>query len=366
MDLRTWLADSLTGDVLARVHMAPGSRFTSVIGGGRMAGEVALSPLRDRDGGDDTSALLTVLQALQGGRHTILATVGSETVGEWLVLNYTRDHDAATAPVNGIEWDDYPQFRSIHTDFVHDGSVDAGVIHAAAIEDVYNMFQPDDQQIVAVTAPSFGQGMSMNRPVRSGYYSDVLADIDAMGWAEWRIVPTCTWANGVPTKVTRTVQYAQPILSATHPDPLIKSSGRGGNLTSFVRDYDFPRIAGTVIGWGAGKGEKQRFAMAQDGGHLSRGHIAITRNVHFQGEYSNAQLQAKTEAVLDVSADPWAPAKATIDTRRLSTLPVVGGVHDVTVAPSSTFPEGGSWQMRVGQITWTYGSPLVDVEMEEL
>ena len=49
----------------------------------------------------------------------------------------------------------------------------------------------------------------------------------------------------------------------------------------------------------------------------------------------------------------------------MGTLPRIGGVHDVIVGPSWTFPEGGSWRMRVGQITWTYGTPLVAVEMEE-
>lgn len=366
MDLRTWLVDSLTGDVIARLDMTPSSRFTSVIGGGRMTGEVVLSSLRDRDGSRDTSALLTVLQAMGGGRHSILLTSGTTVLGEWVVFGYVRDHDAATAAVSGFEWDDYPQYRSIHTPFVHDGTLDAGRIHYAAMVDVYNMFQPDNTELVQIAMPTFGQNMAMNHPLRSGYYSDVLKDIDAMGLAEWRIIPTATWVDGVPTKVTRTVQYQLPILSSTHPDPLIKAGTgeRGGNLTAFTRDYDFSRIAGTVIGWGAGKGQKQRFAMAQDGGHLGRGHIAITRNVHFQGEYSNAQLEDKTEAVLRDSKDPWQPTQATVDGRRLSQPPVIGGVHDVTVAPAWTYPEGGSWRMRVGQATYAYGSPLVALEME--
>ncbi|WP_087483532.1 hypothetical protein [Brachybacterium massiliense] len=367
MDLKTWLVDSLTGDVITRVHMTDRSRFTSVIGGGRMTGEVVLSSLRDRDGSRDTSALLTVLQAMGGGRHSILLTSGTETLGEWVVFGYVRDHDAATAAVSGFEWDDYLQYRSIHTDFKYTNA-DAGQIYHDAMVDVFNTFQPADREIVVSTAPTLGHRMDMKTLPRTGYYSDLIGDLDALGLTEWRIVPTATWADGAPVKVTRTVTYQQPILSTPHPDPLVKAGPgeRGGNLTEFSRSYDFSRIAGTVIGWGAGKGKKQRYAMSQDGNHLSRGHIAITRNVHHSGEYSNAQLQMKTDQVLADSKDPWQPTQATVDGRRLSRPPVIGGVHDVSVAPAWTYPEGGSWRMRVGQATYAYGSPLVDVEMEEV
>lgn len=368
MDLRAWIVDSLTGDVVTRVEMTPGSTFTSVIGGGVLRGQLVLANLTDRDGTRDSSALLTVLQAMGGGRHSILLTSGTTVLGEWVVFGYTRDHDADVAAVSGFEWDDYPQYRSIHTSFMHDGTLDAGRIHYAAMVDVFNMFQPGDAEIVRISAPTFGQRMEMKRPARSGYYSDVLSDIDSLGLAEWRIVPTATWSGGVPVKVTRTVRYQRPILTSNHPDPLVKvgAGERGGNLTAFSRDYDFSRIAGTVIGWGAGKGSKQRYAMAQDGNHLSRGHIAITRNVHFQGEYSNTQLAAKTEAVRAASQEPWMPTQATVDARRLSALPVIGGVHDVKVAPSPAYPVGGEWRMRVGQATYRYGSPLIDVEMEAI
>lgn len=367
MDLRAWITDSLTGDVIARVDMVPGSSFTSVIGGGRMTGEVVLSTLRDRDGRMHTSALLQVLQSFGGGRHCILLTAGTETLGEWVVFGYVRDHDSPTAPVSGFEWDAYPQYRSIHTDFKHT-STDVGSIHYDAMVDVYNTFQPGNAEIVRISRPSFGHRIEMKVLPRTGYYNSIINDLDAYGLAEWRIVPTCTWSNGVPTRVTRTVRYQRPILTSTHPDPLIKAGTheRGGNLTAFSRSYDFSRIAGTVIGWGAGKGSKKRYAMAQDGNHLSRGHIAITRNIHFQGEYSNAQLASKTDAALRDSKDPWEPAQATADARRMSHPPVIGGVHDVTVAPSWAYPVGGSWRMRVGQATYSYGSPLVAVEMEEV
>lgn len=367
MDLRAWIVDSLTGDVITRVDMAPGTSFTSVIGGGRLSGQIVLSSLRDRDGSRDTSALLTVLQAMGGGRHSILLTAGTTVLGEWVAFGYVRDHDSDTAPVSGFEWDDYPQYRSIHTDFKH-SSTDVGSIHYDAMVDVYNQFQPGNAEIVKISRPTFGHRIEMKVLPRTGYYNSIISDLDAYGLAEWRIVPTATWVDGVPTKVTRTVRYQRPILTSTHPDPLIKAGTheRGGNLTAFSRSYDFSRIAGTVIGWGAGKGSKKRYAMAQDGNHLSRGHIAITRNVHFQGEYNNTQLASKTEAVLRGSKDPWEPTQATVDVRRMSQPPVIGGVHDVTVAPAWSYPEGGSWRMRVGQATYRIGSPLVDVEMEEV
>lgn len=367
MDLRTWLVDSLTGDVIARLDMTPGSRFTSVIGGGRMTGEVVLSSLRDRDESRDTSALLTVLQAFGGGRHSILLTSGTTVLGEWVMFGYVRDHGAATAPVSGFEWDDYPQYRSIHTDFKYTNT-DAGQIYHDAMVDVYNTFQPADREIVVSTAPTLGHRMDMKTLPRTGYYSDLIGDLDALGLTEWRIIPTATWSSGVPVKVTRTVTYARPIFSTPHPDRLVKvgAGERGGNLTAFSRSYDFSRIAGTVIGWGAGKGKKQRYAMSQDGGHLSRGHIGITRNVHHSGEYSNEQLQMKTDAVLAGAKDPWEPTRATVDARRLSQLPRIGGLHDVNVAPTWSYPEGGTWRMRVGQATYQYGSALVAIEMEDM
>ena len=367
MDLRTWLVETLTGDVVTRIHMTDRSQFTSVIGGGQMRGEISLAKLRNLDGSRSISASRQVLQSLENGMHTILVTSGNSVIGEWVIWRFTREHGASTIPVTGFEWDDYPQYRSIHTTFKHTAT-DAGVLHRAALIDSYGMFQPGDAEIVQVPAVSFGQAVEMNKPMRSGYYSDIVRDLDALGLAEWRVVPSVTWGGGVPVKVTRTVRYQQPILSSPHPDPLVKpgDGARGGNVTAFSRAYDFDRKQGAVVAVGAGKGGKQRLSLKRMGDYISRGHIANTRHIRFSEEYSQEVLGQKAQHLLDSSQDPWEPAQATVDARRLSTLPVIGGVHDVSVGPTWMYPEGGSWQMRVGQATYRYGSPLVDVEMEEI
>lgn len=367
MDLRAWIVEATTGDVVTRVTLTEKSRATSMLGGGPLQVEVVLPEYRAASGGRDASAVETILSLVTGGRHTLLLTDGTDVVGEWLMWTHERDHDALTVPVTGFEWEQYPQYRSNHQNFRYKNT-DAGQIHRDALYDAYNTFQPGSAQMVVTPTPSFGKTMEMNTPVRTAYYSDIIEDVDALGVAEWRVVPTATFSGGVPRKVTRTVRYQKPVISSSHPDRLVKTADTrlGGNVIAFTRSHDYSRLIQSAFGWGAGKGGKQRFAMSQEFGWTARGYVATTRNFRFQGEYKNAQLQAKTDAALAAGQDPWETTVATLDTRRMGTLPRIGGVHDVVVQPSWTFPRGGSWRMRVGQITWTYGSPFVGVEMEEV
>ncbi|UVY83789.1 hypothetical protein NLU66_16505 [Brachybacterium sp. NBEC-018] len=367
MDLRAWIVEATTGDVVTRVTLTEGSRATSLLGGGSLQAEVVLPEYCAASGGRDASAVETILSLVTGGRHTLLLTDGTDVVGEWLMWTHERDHDALTVPVTGFEWEQYPQYRSNHQNYRYK-NVDAGTIHRNALHDAYNTFQPGSAQMVVTPTPSFGKTMEMNTPVRTAYYSDILEDIDALGIAEWRVIPTATFSGNVPQKVTRTVTYQKPVISSSHPDRLVKTADTrlGGNVIAFTRSHDYSRLIQSAFGWGAGKGGKQRFAMSQEFGWTARGYIATTRNFRFQGEYNNSQLQAKTDAALAAGQDPWETTVATLDTRRMGTLPRIGGVHDVTVQSSWTFPNGGSWRMRVGQITWTYGSPFVGVEMEEV
>ncbi|QCR53202.1 hypothetical protein C1N80_06150 [Brachybacterium sp. SGAir0954] len=367
MDLKAWIVEATTGDVVTQVLLTRGSSAESMIGGGSLRAEVILAGYTNSNGDRDSGAIATVLGLVTGGRHTLLLTDGTTVVGEWLMWTHERDHDAVTVPVTGFEWEKYPQYRSNHQNYRYK-NVDAGTIHRNALFDAYNTFQPGSAQMVVTPAPSFGKTMEMNTPVRTAYYSDILEDIDALGIAEWRVVPTATWSSGVPVKVTRTVTYQKPIISSSHSDRLVKvgDGRRGGNIIAFTRSHDYSRLIQSAFGWGAGKGGKQRFAMSQEFSWTGRGYIATTRNFRFQGEYKNAQLQAKTDAALAAGQDPWETTQATLDTRRMGTLPRIGGVHDVTVQPSWTYPNGGSWRMRVGQITWTYGSPFVGVQMEEV
>ena len=366
MALSAWIVEATTGDVVTQVTLTDSSTATSVLGGGALRAEIVLPGYRTADGGRDARVLEQVLSLATGGRHTLLLTDGTTVVGEWLMWTHVREHDALTVPVTGFEWEQYPRYRSNHRNFRYTDT-DAGQIHRDALYDAYNTFQPGDAQMVVTPTPSFGRRMDMNTPVRTAYYSDILADVDALGAAEWRVVPTAIFSGGVPVKVTRTVTYQRPTISTPHPDRLVKmSDDRGGNMTAFQRSHDYSRLIQSAFGWGAGKGAKQRFAMSQEFQWTGRGYIATTRNFRFQGEYTNAQLQVKTDAALASGQDPWEPSTATLDTRRMGTLPRIGGVHDVTVQPSWTFPDGGAWRMRIGQITWSYGTPLVAVEMEEV
>ena len=365
MDLRTWITDSLSGVVISRVHMTPGSLFGLVIGGGSMSGEVVLSSLRSLDGSPSPAALQSMLGTLEEGRHSILLTAGTEVVGEWLLFGHVRDHDAATVPVSGIEWDAYPQYRSIHTPLTY-SNTDVGVVHSDALDAAINDFQHNGRRPVVVPVPSFGHAVTEEFGARTGYYSDLIKYVDDLGLAEWRVRVSATWDGDVPVQVTRTVDYQFPVLSSAHPDPLVKVSAgdRGGNLTKFSRSYDLSRIAHGIGGWGAGKGEKKRYSLKHSLTYPT--HLAITRNIHFRGEYSNVELAMKTQAAVNASQNPWEPTRATVDMRRMSTPPVIGGTHDVTVAQALAYPEGDSWRMRVGELQFRYGAPLVDVEMEEV
>lgn len=367
MDLRAWIVEATTGDVVTRVTLTNGSTATSELGGGTLRASLVMPEYRAKSGGRDLAATMTILSLVTGGRHTLLLTDGNDVVGEWLMWTHERDHDALTVPITGFEWEQYPKFRSVHHPYKQK-NVDLGVVHRNALFDVYNTFQPGDAQMVVCPTPDIGHNVTMNFPARTGYYSDILEDLDSRGYAEWRVVPTASWSGGVPVKVTRTVHYQKPIISSSHPDRLVKTADLrlGGNIAAFTRSHDYSRLIQSAFAWGAGKGGKQRFAMAQEFGWTGRGYIATTKNFSYQGEYKNDALQEKADAALASGQDPWETTVATLDTRRMGTLPRIGGVHDVVVQPSWTFPDGGSWRMRVGHITWTYGTPYVGVEMEEV
>lgn len=367
MDLRTWFVEIATGQAVAPAHLVDGSSFTLELGGGSMSAQVVLSRYGRPDGTPDATAVRKLLDYCTGGRYTLLVTVGQTVVGEWLIWTHDEDADASTVPITGIAWETYPKYRSTFNT-TNVTNVDAGEVHSISLHRAYNLFQPDDAVLVDVPTPKFGQKVTLKVPQRTAYYSEIVDDMDQLALAEWRVVSTAKWKDGAPQSVTRRVEYAVPRFNDAQPDRLVKAGlgERGGNVLAVSRHNDYSRITRAVIGWGAGEGGKQRFVEALQSGWTAEGFISITKNVNFPGEYNDAQLEAKARGELAASQTYWDPATLTLDTRRMSTLPALGGTHHLEVGTSWTFPEGWSADVRVGKIQHVVGTDLVNVEVEEI
>ena len=366
MDLRTWFVEIETGDVVAPAPLVNGSQLGIELGGGTFTAQLALTRYALPDGTPDGAVIEKLLDYVTGGRHTLLATDGQSVLGEWLIWTHDRDADSGTVPFTGFTWEDYPKYRStFNTTNVKDA--DAGEVHSISLHRAYNLFQPA-AELVSVPTPRFGQKVTLKVPKRTAYYSEIVDDMDQLALAEWRVVTSAKWEGGAPKSVTRRVEYAVPRFSTPHPDRLVKPGlgERGGNVVELARHNDYSRTTRAVIGWGAGQGGKQRFVEELQTGWIQGGFISITKNVNFPGEYNDAQLAAKARGELAASQSFWDPPTLTIDTRRMSEPPVIGGTHQLTVGKSWTFPDGWATRVRVGAIRFVTGTPLVRIEVEEI
>lgn len=367
MDLRAWFVEIATGNVVAPARLADGSNLGVEIGGGTMSAEVVLAKYARPDGSPDVAVIGKLLDYCIGGRYTLLLTDGQAVVGEWLIWTHDRNADAGTIPITGFAWEKYPKFRSTYNT-TNVTNVDAGEVHSISLHRAYNLFQPDNAELVSVPTPKFGQKVTLKVPVRTAYYSEIVDDMDQLALAEWRVVSAAKWKDGAPQSVTRRVEYAVPRFSNAHPDRLVKPGlgERGGNVVELIRRNDYSRTTRAVIAWGAGEGGKQRFVEELQSGWLQGGFISITKNVNFPGEYNDAQLAAKARGELAASQSYWDPPVITLDTRRMGALPQLGSVHQLTVGQSWTFPAGWSTTVRVGAIQYVTGTDLIRIEVEEI
>lgn len=367
MALNAWFCRIATGEVVAPAFLADGSRFTLQIGGGTMSASLLLSKYARPNASPDPAVIEQLLDYVTGGQYTLLLTDGQTVVGEWLIWTHQRGSSGPGVPFTGIPWEQYPKYRSVfNTTNVE--NVDAGEVHSLSLHRAYNLFQPNNAELVTVPTPRFGKKVTLKVPIRTAYYSEIVDDMDQLALAEWQVVPSVTWRDGAPVKVSRRVVYAMPRFQSAQPDLLVQPGlgQRGGNVTDVTRHNDYSRVTRAVIGWGAGEGGKQRFVEELQSGWTQAGFISITRNVNFPGELSDSQLSAKARGELAASQTYWDPTTLTIDTRRMSTLPTLGGTHQLEVGPSWAFPSGWSARVRIGSITYTTGSDFVALEVEEI
>ena len=365
--MNAWFCRVRDGEVVAPAFLADGSRFMLQLGGGMMTASLRLAKYARRDGSPDPAVIEKLLDYVTGGQYTLLLTEGTDVVGEWLIWTHHRRSDSPDVQFTGIPWESYPKYRSVFNT-TNEKDTDAGEVHAMALHRAYNLFQPDDAVLVTVKVPRFGHKVTVKYPIRTAYYSEIVDDMDQLALAEWQVVPSVTWRDGAPVKVSRRVVYAMPRFQSAQPDLLVQPGvdQRGGNVTDVTRHNDYSRVTRAVIGWGAGEGGKQRFVEELQSGWTQAGFISITRNVNFPGELSDSQLSAKARGELAASQTYWDPTTLTIDTRRISRLPVLGGTHQLEVGPSWAFPSGWSARVRIGSITYTTGSDFVALEVEEI
>lgn len=365
MAVKVWACDPQTGNVLGQMPIADGARFVSRLGGGIFNAQVPLGQFRTRDGSSpDLGAIRRFLDWCDGGRHTLLVTDGTEVIGEWLTWKHGQPSDGGLLPISGIEWDAYPQFRSLFTRFQYTNA-DLGTVVRDLLAGAIFEYQ---SETMGFTIPAITTGIrvTIDHKSRTKYFGDVLDDLSRLDpGMEWRVKIGAEWDGDVPTRAVRTVIYGVPEIRTPTSIRLVKppTGRRHGNVISWERSRDYSKAAQSMYGWGGGEGDKQRFIGLSDPTGWRAGGLAITKNISFPGELSDALLEKKTRKALADAQNTWEPTSASVDAQKLPTRPLVGDVLACDVGWSYTYPDGFKDSLRVGEVTTRTGSPLIDLEL---
>lgn len=350
MELRYWLAETLTGNIGPEVRVQGSPSFVSQFGGGTFTADLMVQDMRTLDGRLDTGAISRVLSWSEGGKYSLLATYGRVCVGEWLI--WRTDPVSADAPVRvtGFELDGYPAFRSLNDDYVY-RSADQMHIASRLLRDAFYSYQDFE---INVPWPDSGIHRSISHQSHTAYYDEVLDEISSpVDGFQWRVLPRVDWPAERPLKVTRRVEFGQPELRV--PSSVVLRSGdegtRHGNLVDFPRPArDFSKYAQSVYGWGRGEGAKQQWVGLSDPTLTNQGHLIVTKNVTFPGTATSSSLEALTRAELVAAQELREPVQATVLADRLPMVPRVGDVLEIEVRASSAWPGGYRGSMQVGRV----------------
>lgn len=353
MRLRFWACEALSGDVVAELPMVDAA-FSSRFDGGRFSGTVPLAAMTRDDSVPDWAEVQRRLDLVQPGRRTVVVTDDAERVlGEWLMLSRSRATSGDALEVEGIGWERYPSFRSLHTSYTYSNTSQMGI--AKALLTGAFLTWNDGMQI---DIPSVASTVyrDLTRAARSCYYSDALAEIaEPADGFEWCVdVSAGSWSGGALAGVARAVTFGQPVVSRASAVVIEQGEPgtRHGNALSVTGGDDFARYAQSVYGIGPGQGDKQQIIGLSDPTLTNLGYLNSTRNVSYPDVEDAAALTALTEAALEAAQDMRDPYTAEVLADSLPEMPKLGSLVALRCPRSLGYPDGLDETVRVGEVAY--------------
>lgn len=350
--VRVWVAEALSGNVVGELRLAGGSSWGSRFGGGAFEANVSVGHLRSRTGGTlDWAAIQQVVEWCTGGKYSLVLTLGTVCLGEWLIMSRAEGTTAdGLLPISGVEWDGYPAFRYLEKAYKY---LSAPRVQLAAIllTDAFQFEQPG-MQITVPASTLVGSRVAFDHRRADAYYSDVLEEIaDVDDGFDWRVTPTLTWSGGAPTKVNRAVEFGSPVLGrATAIQVDYDGPGfRSGNCLSFTRGFDYARSAAKVWGAGAGQGDDQITWEATWNELTSQGWVQTSTIKSYPGVKTSDELGYLVRGERDAAKNVHDPATARLLLAKTAAYPRVGDVVTVAVEPTYSLPSGRYGSMRLGE-----------------
>ena len=355
MRLRYWVAEAKSGDIVGELRVRGNASFTSRFGGGTCRLPVSLSHLTTRDGsGADWGAVEQVLAWTRGGLHTVVVTDHQQRcLGEWVLMRRSRPAPDGVVTVQGMEWAGYPALRSLHDNYVYNGT-DQLTIARALLSDAFVAFNAG--MTITIPTATSGVGRTMDHKSHSAYYADLLDEISSPDDGfEWHVDVALSWSGGRPTKVTRTVAFGHPTLARSSALVLHQASpgSRRGNTLAVDGGDDFSRYAQSVYGIGAGEGGKQKWVGLSDPTLTNAGYLNSTKNVSFPGVKDTAALTKLTQGALVAAQDLRDPYSATALVDKLAAWPAVGRTARLLVDRTWNYPTGVDQTLRVGEVSFS-------------
>lgn len=348
MDLRYWLAEARSGTIRSEAPLSQVRQLTSRFGGGPCRVTLDGASMVNLDGSVSLPAIEALRDISRAGRASLVVTQGTRTVGEWLIWTPGDVSWDGSMPLAGMEWDGYPKFRSLNDNYIYK-NVRQGTILHDLLADAFTSYQ----SMVEFTVPAwtFGPSRSMDHKSHTGYYQDLLDELeDPDDGVQWRVVPTVSWSGGRAVSVTRTVTAASPRLTRSVDERLWWDRGRGNLIDFPAPGVDFSRYAQSLYGWGAGEGTKQRWVGLSDPTLTNAGHLIVTKNVSFPGTTDVSTLTALTRGALTDAQTLADPIRATVEADGISSIPRVGDRLPVKIAPCAPWPDGLDSHFQVGEV----------------
>lgn len=361
--VRLWACEALSGNVVGELLLSGASTWSSRFGGGTFRADVSVGHLRSRDRTTlDWPAIARTIDMLTPGKHTLVLTLGTVVLGEWLIMNRDEGTSAGTIPVQGMELDGYTAYRSLNQDYW--GSEADQLTLARML--LWGCLVAD-QTSMQIDIPTVTSGVvrKIMHRARDAYYDDVLDEIsDADDGFDWRITQTGTWSGGNLTKVNRKVDFGYPQL-ARPTSIVIDHDGpgfRSGNCLTFSRRSDFSRSAARVDVLGSGEGDRAPLASVENQTLPAAGYLRTSRTISRPAIKDLPTLQGIARAESTASVNLYDPARAVLLAAKLPAVPRVGDQVQADIEPSYAIPLGYEGSMRVGEVT----IPLQGHEMTTL
>lgn len=354
--VRVWVAEALSGTIVGEVTLSGSSTWGSRFGGGTFKASISTGHLRSRTGGTlDWAAIGQVVEWTTGGKYTLVLTLGTVCLGEWLIMERTEGTtEDGVVPVAGVEWDGYPAFRYLERDLRYT-SAPRMQLASILLTEVFTQGQ-SGMQITVPGQSGLGSRVAMDHRRASAYYSDVLEEIaDVDDGFDWRIVPTVSWSGGAPTRVVRTVQFGAPVL-ARNSGLVIDYDGpgfRSGNCIDYRRGFDYSRSAAKVWGAGAGQGDDQVTWEATWPELTSQGFVLTSSIVSRPSIKDSDALGYVVRGERDAAKNVHDPARATVLLAKIPSFPRVGDAVTVDIEPTYSLPNGREGSMVLGETSLT-------------